>query len=134
MPDGRHGRDLARLLQQGRLGTLLIGPAAACGRIERQALDRQIGHQLIPVRFNAVGGTIESLRDLVGRGHAARPEAASVLLLVIEHAERLDTPLLRELELAAGAAGQHGGLRFLFTATHRFDNRVRDLGLYKLGS
>lgn len=134
MPDARHGRDLARLLQQGRLGTLLIGPGAACGRIERQALDRQVGQQLLPVRFSAVGGTVESLRELVHRGHAARPEAASVLLLVIEHAERLGTPLLRELELAAEAAGQHGGLRFLFTAAHPFDNRVRDLGLYNLGS
>ena len=117
-------QDAADRLLQGGPGALLIGsPGRTAAAIRRVLglLHGRLGDRLQPVRFQALAATPEHLREVVGKAHAARVEAGGWLLLVIPDFDAASAALLRELELAAEAAADHGGLQFLFGS-------VRELG------
>ncbi len=105
--------EAARLLRGGAPGVLLCGPQAPA--LVPAALDAL---PVASVRFDAATGSVETLRARVQRTHAARSDASIPLLLVVDEADRLAGELLQELERAAAAAAEFGGLSFLFVARH----------------
>ena len=112
------------LLGGGAAGVLLFGSQARAP--VPRILDRVRALKLAPVRFDAAGGTIEGLRAEVERVHAARPDASTPLLLVVDDADRLGAALLHELEQAAAAAAELGGLRFLFVVPNERGQDLAD--------
>ena len=111
---GRVAGEAARLLGGGAAGVLLFGSQARAP--VPRILDRVRALPLVPVRFDAADGTVEGLRAEVERVHAARTDPSTPLLLVVDDADRLGAALLHELEQAAAAAAELGGLTFLFVA------------------
>ncbi len=116
--------EVVGLLGGGAAGVLLFGSLARAP--VPRILDRVRALPLAPVRFNAADGTIEGLRAEVERVHAARPDASTPLLLVVDDADRLDAALLRELEQAAAAAAELGGLTFLFVVPNERGQDLAD--------
>ena len=112
------------LLRGGAAGVLLFGGLARAP--VPRILDRVRALPLAPVRFDVADGTIEGLRAEVERVHAARPDASTPLLLVVDDADRLGAALLRELEQAAAAAAELGGLRFLFVVPNERGQDLAD--------
>ncbi len=109
----RMAGDAADLLLGNRPGLLLIGPERQTQAVVRLVLDRLSSWPIIPILFAASGASRVALRDAVGQAHATRSDPKASLLLVIEEADLLSPALLSELEQAAGAAAEYGGLQFL---------------------
>ncbi len=109
----RMAGDAADLLLGNRPGLLLIGPERQTRAVVRLVLDRLSAWPIIPILFAAPGASRVALRDAVGQAHATRSDPKASLLLVIEEADLLSPALLSELEQAAGAAAEYGGLQFL---------------------
>ena len=120
------------LLRGGTLGVLLAGPRGQA--LIPRIMDGLRPLPFAPIRFDAVDGTIERLRAAVERVHARRPDPSVALLLVVDDADRLTAELLQELELAAAAADDLGGLKFLFVARHELAAGLRQRGLPALAA
>ncbi len=112
------------LLRGGATGVLLFGGLARAP--VPRILDRVRALPLAPVRFEAADGTIEGLRAEAERVHTALPDASTPLLLVVDDADRLGAALLRELEQAAAAAAELGGLKFLFVVPNERGQDLAD--------
>ncbi len=116
-------RQAVGLLGGDAAGILLFGTQAATP--VPRILDGVRALPLTPARFNAANGTVRELRAEVERVHAARPTTSTPLLLVVDEADRLGGTLLHELEQAAAAAAELGGLKFLFVSRHELADKVR---------
>ncbi|MGI4748106.1 MAG: hypothetical protein ACRYFY_18990, partial [Janthinobacterium lividum] len=104
-------------LLDDQTGILLIGPQAQTARALRRILHQLACWPIRPVAFTAASGNAQALRRAVGVAHATQLDRSGGLLLVVADAERLSPPVLHELELAARAAAEYGGLQFLFAST-----------------
>ncbi len=113
---------------------MLVGPAAETRHAIRLILDRLSDESVMPVGFAASGATPAMLRQEVGQAHAARPSPDTDLLLVVAQAERLSPDLLHELEMAAEAAAEHGGLKFLFAAPRDLSASLQRAELWSLAA
>lgn len=121
-------QDAAYRLLQGGPGALLIGSPGRTGAVIRgvlELLQGRLGDRLQPVRLQAAAATPGDLRDVVEKAHVALAEPRSWLLLVMPDIDHASPALLRELELAAEAAAQHGGLQFLFGSGRDLDALLR---------
>lgn len=125
------------VLRHGKPGILLIGSpkqAAATIAVTLQRLKAGFADRLVPVRLRAPGATPTLLRERVKQAHAGRADPSAWLLLVIEEADALSPDLLVELEMAADAAAELGGLQFLFAAGHPMAPDLAKRGLQALSA
>ncbi len=130
-------QDAAYSLLQGGPGALLFGSPVRTGDAIRRIIDHlhgRLGNKLQPVRFQALAATPDHLRDVVGKAHAARATPDAWLLLVIADFDSASSALLSELDVAAEAAAQHGGLQFLFGSSRDLDVALRRARLMALAT
>ena len=108
----RMAGDATDLLLGNRPGLLLIGPDRQTRPVVRLVLERLSSWPFIPVSFPA-DVTQNAFRDAVEQAHTTRSDPRASLLLVIEDADLLSSAMLNELDEAAGAAAEFGGMKFL---------------------
>ncbi len=113
----RAAQQILACLGDGPQGVVLLGAAQDTAEVIGCLLPLLDGQGLRAVGLQASSATPALLRARVGAAHAARPDRATRILLVLSQAQAASPDLLHELDLAAEAASIHGGLAFLLAGT-----------------